>query len=118
MADLSDNALIEFHSDNNQISLVVRLDMKDETVWLNLNQIAQLFQRDKSVIAKHLRKFFKVKELDREATVAFFATVQEERGRQVTRNIEFFNLDAILAVGYRVNSQKGRACSKLKCNTI
>jgi death-on-curing family protein len=107
MSKLSDNGLIEFHSDDHQVSLSVRLDAQDETVWLNLNQIAHLFQRDKSVIAKHLKKVFKLNELDRDATVAFFATVQEEGGRQVVRNTEFFNLDAILAVGYRVNSQKG-----------
>ncbi len=107
MTELSDNALIEFHSDDHQISLSVRLDAQDETVWLNLNQISQLFQRDKSVIAKHLKKIFNSKELEKESTVAFFATVQEEGGYQVSRNIEFFNLDVILAVGYRVNSQKG-----------
>ena len=107
MIKFSDKALIEFHCDDKQVSLSVRLDAQDETVWLNLNQIALLFQRDKSVIAKHLRKLFKFNELDRNSTVAKFATVQVEGERQVTRDTEFFNLDAILAVGYRVNSQKG-----------
>jgi death-on-curing family protein len=107
MSELSDNTLIEFHSDDDKVNLVVRLDAADETVWLNLNQIADLFERDKSVIAKHIKKIFKINELDRDSTVAYFAIVQEERGRQVKRNIEFFNLDVILAIGYRVNSQKG-----------
>lgn len=104
MSELSDNALIEFHSDDHQVSLSVRLDAQDETVWLNLNQIAQLFQRDKSVIAKHLKKVFKLNELDKASVVAFFATTGSD-GK--IYNVEYFNLDAILAVGYRVNSQKG-----------
>ena len=104
MSELSNNGLIEFHSDDHQVSLSVRLDAQDETVWLNLNQIAQLFQRDKSVIAKHLKKVFKLNELDKASVVAFFATTGSD-GK--TYNVEYFNLDAILAVGYRVNSQKG-----------
>jgi len=107
MTELSDNSLIEFHSDDHQVSLSVRLDAQDETVWLNLNQIAQLFQRDNSVISRHLKRIFEAGELEKDSTVAFFATVQEEGDRQVARNTEYFNLDAILAVGYRVNSQKG-----------
>lgn len=85
--------------------LEVRLD--GETVWLSLSQIATLFGRDKSVISRHLANVFKSGELAREATVAFFATVQREAGRQVERDIEHFNLDAILSVGYRVNSKQG-----------
>jgi len=104
MSELSDNALIEFHSDDHQVSLSVRLDAQDETVWLNLNQVAHLFQRDKSVIAKHLKKVFKLNELEKDSVVAFFATTGSD-GK--TYNVEYFNLDAILAVGYRVNSQKG-----------
>ncbi len=104
MSELSDNALIEFHSDDHQVSLSVRLDAQDETVWLNLNQVAHLFQRDKSVIAKHLKKVFKINELEKDSVVAFFATTASD-GK--TYNVEYFNLDAILAVGYRVNSQKG-----------
>lgn len=87
----------------------VRVDVKveGETVWLSLNQIAELFDRDKSVISKHLKDIYKSGELDREATVAKNATVQKEGSRQVTREIEYFNLDAILSVGYRVNSKRG-----------
>jgi len=58
----------------------------------------KLFERDKSVISRHLRTIYTASELDKNSTVAFFATVQEEGGHQVARNIEFFNLDAILAV--------------------
>ena len=81
--------------------------LKDETVWLTLNQMAELFGRDKSVISRHLRNIFKTGELKRDATVAKNATVQNEGGRRVTRYIEWFNLDAIISVGYRVNSKRG-----------
>jgi hypothetical protein len=74
---------------------------------LNLNQIAELFGRDKSVISRHLRKVFHDGELNRKATVALFATVQNESGRSVERRVEYFNLDAILSVGYRVSSKRG-----------
>ncbi len=83
----------------------VRLDR--ETVWLNLNQIAGLFKRDKSVISRHLHNIFETKELGRKSTVAKFATVQDESGRSVTRDIEYFNLDVIISIGYRVNSKQG-----------
>ena len=87
----------------------VRLDVRleKETVWLNLNQIAELFERDKSVISRHLRSIFESGALDRRATVAENATVQCEGGREVARAIEFYNLDAILSIGYRVNSRCG-----------
>jgi len=85
--------------------LEVKLD--EETVWLTLNQMAELFGRDKSVISRHLHNIFKTKELKRNSTVAFFATVQNEGGRLIERKIEYFNLDAIISVGYRVNSKRG-----------
>ena len=85
--------------------LEVRLEK--ETVWLTLNQMAGLFERDKSVISRHLHNIFKTKELEQRSTVAFFATVQNEGGRLVERKIEYFNLDAIISVGYRVNSKRG-----------
>jgi len=69
--------------------------------------MTELFGRDMSVISRHLRKIFQSGELKREATVAKNATVQSEGGREVVREIEFFNLDAILSVGYRVNSTRG-----------
>lgn len=99
--------IITFTSSDNKTSLSVQLDTKAETVWLNLNQISDLFERDKSVISRHLKKIFEEEELDRNSTVAFFATVQEEGGHSVTRQIEYFNMDAILSVGYRVNSKRG-----------
>ncbi len=81
--------------------------MQDETVWLSLNQMTELFQRDKSVISRHIANVYKEGELDREATVAKFATVQTEGSREVSRDVEFFNLDVIISVGYRVKSHRG-----------
>ena len=69
--------------------------------------MAELFQRDKSTISRHINKIFKEGELVREATVAFFATVQIEGERKVERDIEYFNLDVIISVGYRVKSKRG-----------
>lgn len=99
------NEIILYQSNELAERIEVRVD--DETVWLSLNQIAQLFDRDKSVISRHLRNIFRDGELILEATVAIFATVQLEAGREVKREIEYYNLDAILSVGYRVNSKQG-----------
>jgi len=85
----------------------VEVQLKGETLWLSLQQIADLFDRDKSVISRHLGKIFKEKELDRKTTVANYATVAEEGNRRVERDIEYFNLDAIISVGYRINSKQG-----------
>jgi prophage maintenance system killer protein len=97
--------IVLYRAANGLSALEVRLEQ--DTVWLNLNQIADLFKRDKSVISRHLRNVYKEKELDQKSTVAFFATVQMEGARQVTREVEYYNLDAILSVGYRVNSKRG-----------
>ncbi len=78
-----------------------------ESLWLSLNQIATLFERDKSVISRHIRNIYKEAELELNSTVAIFATVQREGGRQIERNIEYYNLDMILSIGYRVNSKRG-----------
>ena len=78
-----------------------------ETVWLSLDQMSSLFQRDKSTISRHIKNIYEEGELVREATVANFATVQNEGDRQVERNIEYYNLDVIISVGYRVKSKRG-----------
>ncbi len=94
--------LVIFEGDNQSVE--VRLE--GETVWLRLQQLADLFERDKSVISRHLKNIFDSKELDRGRTVAKNATIQKEGEREVVRDIEFFNLDAIISVGYRVNSRR------------
>ena len=100
----------------------VRLD--GETVWLSREQMAQLFERDRSVITKHLGNIFRDGELDPSATCAKFAQVQTEGGRTLTHDsvvanfatttadgktyrVEYFNLDVIISVGYRVHSKRG-----------
>ena len=97
------NEIILF--ENQGVKLEVNL--KDETVWLNLEQMTELFRRDKSVISRHISNIFKEKELEKNSTVAKFATVQNESGRTVTRNIDYYNLDVIISVGYRVKSKEG-----------
>lgn len=110
------NEIILYQSDDLPEHIEVRLD--EDTVWLPLNQIAQLFNRDKSVISRHLRNVYKEGELSREATVAKNATVQKEAGREVTREIDYYNLDAILSVGYRVNSKQGTQFRIWATNTL
>jgi len=97
--------IVLYQAPDGKATLDVHLE--GETLWLNLNQMAELFERDKSVISRHLRNIYNTGELNREATVAFFATVQDEGGRRIERQIEFFNLDAVISVGYRVNSKRG-----------
>ena len=101
--DEKKNEIILF--ENQGVKLEVNL--KDETVWLTLDQMAELFKRDKSVISRHISNIFKEEELDKNSTVANFATVQNESGRTVTRNIDYYNLDIIISVGYRVKSKEG-----------
>ena len=103
--DSSPKSEIILYQPNETVSLEVRLD--EETVWLTLNQMSILFGRDKSVISRHIATIFKEEELEREATVAKNATVQNENGRTVLRTIEYYNLDVIISVGYRVKSQRG-----------
>ena len=85
----------------------VEVKLGDDTVWLNRNQIATLFNRDVKTIGKHINNVFSEAELDRGATVANFATVQIEGDREVARQIEHYNLDVIISVGYRVKSKQG-----------
>src|SRR3989339_571743 len=84
----------------------VEIFLHNETVWLSKAKIAELFDVERSVITKHLRNIYDSKELRRSATCAKIAQVQTEGDRQITRNIEFYNLDAIISVGYRVNSTR------------
>jgi len=109
MADVSDNEkreglneILLYTTPNGNVKIEIYL--QNETVWLTQQKIADLFGVDRSVVTKHLLNIFAQGELKKEATCANFAQVQTEGKRQVTRNIEFYNLDAIISVGYRVNS--------------
>lgn len=86
----SDDSIVVYKSNDGIVQLDVQV--ADETVWLTLNQLALLFDRDKSVISRHLRNIYVEGELSREATVAKNATVQNESGRMVVRQIEYYNL--------------------------
>ncbi|HEX5008807.1 MAG TPA: RhuM family protein [Planctomycetota bacterium] len=97
--------VIVYESADGEVRVDVRLEQ--ETVWLTVDQIAELFGRHRTVVLRHLRNVFANKELERSATSAKNAQVRIEGGREIARELEFFNLDAILAVGYRVNSRRG-----------
>lgn len=98
------NEIVLYQAGERSEKIEVRLDKENETFWLSLNQIAGLFDRDKSVISRHLRNIFNDKELDKNSVVAFFATTASD-GK--TYQVEHYNLDATLSVGYRVNSIRG-----------
>ncbi|MFT8709924.1 MAG: RhuM family protein [Sporolactobacillus sp.] len=85
----------------------IDVNMQNETVWLSLAQMADLFQRDKSTISRHIKNIFDEGELQRNSVVANFATVQREGDREVEREMDYYNLDVIISVGYRVKSQRG-----------
>ena len=91
------------------LEVEVQINSEEDTVWLTLNQIAELFERDKSSISRHISNIYKNGELDRSSTVAKNATVQNEGGRNIERSLDYYNLDLILSVGYRVNSKRGIA---------
>ncbi|EKE05650.1 MAG: hypothetical protein ACD_19C00186G0003 [uncultured bacterium] len=84
----------------------VEVFLKDENIWLTQEKIAALFGVERSVVTKHIKNIYGSRELDEEATSAKFAQVQTEGSRQVTRSLVFYSLDAIISVGYRVNSVK------------
>lgn len=90
---------------NDKPNVEVRLN--NDTIWLNQKQMAELFEKDSDTIGLHLKNIFETKELDKKATTEKYSVVQAEGNRQVNRNILFYNLDAIISVGYRVNSKQG-----------
>ncbi len=102
---MDNGQIILFQTQGGETKIEVRL--ANETVWLTADQMAELFQRNKSTISRHIKNVFESGELEQNRTVAFFATVQYEGGRKVERNLTFYNLDMIISVGYRVNSHRG-----------
>ena len=88
--------IILYQTEDGRNRIEVRLEQ--ETVWLTINQMVELFQVDKSGISRHLKKVYETGERRQEATVARFATVQEEGGRRVSRDLEYYNLEAIISV--------------------
>ena len=99
------NEIIIFENQN----VKLEVNMKDETVWLSLDQMAKLFDRDKSVISRHIKNVLK-EELKDEVVVAKFATTAKHgaiEGKTQTKEVEYYNLDMIISVGYRVKSKNG-----------
>ena len=99
------NEIEIYKSPDNKIELQVNLE--NETVWLSQKQMAELFNKDSDTIGLHLKNIYSEQELIEKSTTEFFSVVQTEGKRKVTGNIKYFNLDAIISVGYRVNSKRG-----------
>lgn len=99
------SGVVIYRAKDGRAELEVKL--AENNVWLSLNQIASLFSRSKSVISRHLSNMYREEELDKASTVAYFATVQIEGGRKIEREIEFYDLDTIISIGYRVKSKEG-----------
>lgn len=102
---MDNGQIILFQTQGGETKIEVRL--ANESVWLTADQMAELFQRNKSTISRHIKNIYESTELEQNRTVAFFATVQNEGDRKVERNIAYYNLDMIISVGYRVNSHRG-----------
>jgi len=100
-----ENQMIIFKAPDGQVAVDVSFD--GETTWLTMDQMADLFERNKSTISRHIKNVFEEGELEHSATVANFATVQLEGNREVKRQLEYYNLDVIISVGYRVKSLRG-----------
>lgn len=97
--------VIIYQTPDGNTQLDVKLD--NETVWLDQYQMAELFKTDRTSIVRHINNIYKTKELDKDSTCAKIAQVQIEGNREVKRQISYHNLDAIISVGYRVNSKRG-----------
>ena len=102
--NLENNNFIIYNNSNGEVRVDVFVE--DESVWLTQKSMGMLFGVSKSTISEHLSNIFETYELLKKATVRNFRTVQQEGDRFVNRDIEYYNLDAIISVGYRVNSSK------------
>ena len=101
------NEIEIYQSVDNKIE--VKVQFENDSVWLNQRQMAELFEKDTDTIGLHLKNIFAEDELKENSTTEFFSVVQKEGNRNVRRKIKFYNLDAIISVGYRVNSKQGTA---------
>ena len=108
--NIEKTSLVDFR--DGAFELDVAVSATDNTVWLTLDQVSLLFEKDKSTVSRHIKNIFSEHELEKEATVAKYATVQLEGSRSVERLIEYYNLDVIISVGYRVKSKRGIAVRK------
>ena len=106
----TETKIVLFESNDGEVALPVKVDLTSSDVWLNRDQMSKLFGRDIKTIGKHINNALKEELENADAsTVAKFATVQLEGNRNVNREIEYYNLDVIISVGYRVKSRRGKA---------
>ena len=112
----NNSQVVLYKAEDGKSTFDVKLDL--ETVWLSLNQMAELFETTKQNISLHINNVFKEKELIRVSTVKKYLTVQKEGEREIERNIEYFNLDVIISVGYRVKSLRGTQFRIWATNTL
>lgn len=104
----STSNIVLFESSDGEVRLDVAVDAGKDEIWLNRSQMSLLFGRDVKTIGKHIANALKEELEDSpKPTVAKFATVQKEGNREVERQVEYYNLDVIISVGYRVKSQRG-----------
>lgn len=96
----------------------MEIDYSNDTLWLNVEKISELFEKDRTTIQRHIKNIYKEGELDQNPTCAFFAQVQKEGSRSITRKIPYYNLDVILAVGYRVSSKVATDFRKWATNIL
>lgn len=111
-----ENQIIFYQTESGNVN--VNVTYHNESFWLTQKNIAQLFGVEVPAISKHLANIYESNELQKEATISILETVQIEGSRNVKRNVEFYNLDAIIAVGYRVNSKKATQFRIWATNTL
>lgn len=106
--EMNNGSIVLYQTSDGQLKIEVTLS--NDTVWLTADQMAELFQRNKSTISRHIRNVFDEGELNPDQVVAFFATTTQHgsiRGKTQTHQTAFYNLDMIISIGYRVNSHRG-----------
>ena len=106
-SEMDENKIVIYQTEDGQTQIDVRLE--NETVWLTQAQMVELFQTTKQNVSLHVGNVYKEGELEQEATVKEYLTVQNEGNRKVTRKVKYYNLDVIISVGYRVKSKRGTA---------
>ncbi len=97
--------IVIYKTEDGHTELDVKLE--NETIWLNQYQLANLLKTDRTSIQKHITNIYKAKELDQKSTCAKFAQIRKEGKRSISREVQYYNLDVIISVGYRVNSKRG-----------
>ena len=114
--DFQKGEIVIYTSEDGSVSLDTKLE--NETIWLTQDMMTKLFETTKQNISLHINNIYKDEELDKTSTVKEFLTVRKEGNRTVSRNIEYYNLDMIIAVGYRVNSKRATQFRKWATSTL